>query len=227
MDGIYKFISPNLTTNKYQKWKELLYSFLIYYFIVFLCAVLILATDYIVVNVLHHKSIRYSHFSTEKYIQALGLYKSLLIMTIKAPIIEELSFRLLLIPNRLNFSLSISFLAFLVLDSIYYSTSFFEKLTISLIIFGFSYIFYNLQWIPNLNITPKKLVFISSLCFGGMHIVNFSPIYLDLFFLYPIYVLPQIVLGSILGIIRIRNGFFWAVLLHILVNGSVTWYRLF
>ncbi|WP_371732056.1 type II CAAX prenyl endopeptidase Rce1 family protein [Spirosoma sp. KCTC 42546] len=160
----------------------------------------------------------------------MGLYKSIFFSSVKAPIIEELSFRLLLRPTRFNVSFSIAFFIFLLFDTILYFSdlpTYSIRLVICLLLFFFLYITYNPLWLSALKITDYKLLTITSLGFGAIHITNFTTIDKGLFFIYPIYILPQIFLGFILGIIRIRNGFIWAVLLHILVNGSVTWHKFF
>ncbi|RYE30846.1 MAG: CPBP family intramembrane metalloprotease [Sphingobacteriaceae bacterium] len=35
---------------------------------------------------------------------------------------------------------------------------------------------------------------------------------------YPFFVLPQLLFGFILGFIRIKSGFYWALLTHCVVN---------
>ncbi|MFD2934837.1 CPBP family glutamic-type intramembrane protease [Spirosoma flavum] len=151
-------------------------------------------------------------------------------MTIKSPILEEVSFRLLLKPTRYNVSLSIATFVFFITDIIGHDISLLTstiRLVLCILLFFLLYHFVGFDNDYIKNIDQKKLLIASSLLFGFMHLFNFSPIFKDIFFLYPIYVLPQIALGFVLGIVRIRNGFIWAVCLHVLVNGSMTWYRLF
>lgn len=230
MYNFQEISQPSFNANKLQKWYELLYALFIYYLIVTLCTIIILLTDFFVRKVLNHPSIYESHFNREEYIKAIGLCKSVFIITIVAPISEELSFRLLLNPTRFNTSFSIAFLLFSLSGPVWYyenTSNYLTRLTICIFFFFVIYLSCNFKYKYRPKITKNKLLLISSLCFGGFHISNFSPIYRDLFFFYPIYVSPQIALGFILGIIRIRNGFIWAIALHVLVNGSVTWYKLF
>ncbi|MCC5613293.1 CPBP family intramembrane metalloprotease [Nostoc sp. CHAB 5834] len=227
---IFQEYIQQLPNSRLQKWREVLYAFLIYYIIGTLCIVLISVTDSFVVKTLHHPSIRSSHLKLDEYIKTIGLYKSIFIITIEAPIIEELSFRLLLRPTRFNVSLSIAALILLLFDTIWYFSAlpnYTIRLIVCIFLFFILYMIYNPLWIPTLKIAEHKLLIITSLCFGAIHLSNFTPIYKDLFYLYPIYFSPQIFLGFILGIIRLRNGFIWAIILHMLVNGSVTWYKLF
>lgn len=65
----------------------------------------------------------------------------------------------------------------------------------------------------------KKYAFVfyfTVLAFGFIHIANFqsqSPLW-KLLIWAPVLVLPQILLGGLLGFIRLRLGFWWSVLLH-------------
>ncbi len=59
---------------------------------------------------------------------------------------------------------------------------------------------------------------ISAISFGLVHITNFTPINMNIWFLYPIYVLPQVVLGYLIVFLRLKHGFTYGLGLHILVN---------
>jgi len=63
------------------------------------------------------------------------------------------------------------------------------------------------------------LYYASVLIFGLAHISNYNLPVWKLTLLAPILVLPQILLGFILGYLRIRFGFVYAVLLHAFHNG--------
>lgn len=59
---------------------------------------------------------------------------------------------------------------------------------------------------------------ISAISFGLVHITNFAPINMNIWFLYPIYVFPQVVLGYLIVFLRLKHGFIYGLGLHILVN---------
>ena len=63
----------------------------------------------------------------------------------------------------------------------------------------------------------KFLFYISALLFGWVHIFNFEFTSSHFVFI-PIITLPQIVLGLMLGYVRIIYGFWYGVLLHFLYN---------
>lgn len=67
-------------------------------------------------------------------------------------------------------------------------------------------------------VSIKVLGSISAISFGLVHIANFAPINTSIWFLYPIYVLPQITLGYLTVFLRLRYGFIYGVVLHVLVN---------
>lgn len=64
----------------------------------------------------------------------------------------------------------------------------------------------------------KGIFYLSAVLFALVHISNFESqpmVYL----LAPILVLPQLILGLILGYIRVRLGLLWSILLHASYNG--------
>lgn len=68
-----------------------------------------------------------------------------------------------------------------------------------------------------LEIFPK-LVYGSSICFGFLHLTNFSnPTYI-FFLLSPLIILPQIIIGFFISYLRVRLNFLWGVFFHCLWN---------
>ena len=63
----------------------------------------------------------------------------------------------------------------------------------------------------------KYLFYAFTLIFGFYHITNFETT-TTILLLSPLLVSPQISVGAILGYIRIRFGFLWAIALHALYN---------
>ena len=67
-----------------------------------------------------------------------------------------------------------------------------------------------------------KLIFYGfAILFGYVHITNFECA-TNVILLSPILVLPQIMLGLILGFLRVKIGLIYAILLHALYNGMLT-----
>lgn len=64
----------------------------------------------------------------------------------------------------------------------------------------------------------KQVFYTFAIVFGLIHITNFN-ITAQVLLLAPILVLPQTILGTYLGFIRIRFGLGWSILLHASYNG--------
>jgi hypothetical protein len=78
---------------------------------------------------------------------------------------------------------------------------------------------FNLSFFRNLSNKYFKCIYWAScIGFGLIHLGNFTPLKLNIIWAYPFFILPQLFFGFILGYIRIKNGFFWALLIHCLVN---------
>lgn len=63
----------------------------------------------------------------------------------------------------------------------------------------------------------KYIFYFSALLFGFVHLANF-PFSITIFLLSPILVAPQIILGSIIGYLRVRYGFMMGFFMHALHN---------
>lgn len=66
-----------------------------------------------------------------------------------------------------------------------------------------------------------------TIAFALMHVANFAPLHMSVFYLYPIYVLPQFVHGVVLSFLAIRyNSIVWPFLLHAAINSTAEIHRL-
>lgn len=68
------------------------------------------------------------------------------------------------------------------------------------------------------SVSFKYLYWASCLGFGILHVSNFFPLELKVFWVYPFLIMPQLTVGFILGFSRIKYGFFFSLLLHCLIN---------
>ena len=68
------------------------------------------------------------------------------------------------------------------------------------------------------NKFPHVVFYGIALLFGAIHITNYDS---QVWPFLPILVLPQIVIGLLLGFVRLRYGFIWAFLLHAFHNGCL------
>ncbi len=157
----------------------------------------------------------------KKYVEQLV---SFLITIFIIPIIEELLFRLHLIPQKQNIRISIIILfLYLITELVFISKSTFA---ISLIcslgaILLLGYIIFKKRINDGIKEVWKNkfrsVFYVTALVFGGVHIMNHKLSITNLIFA-PIIVAPQIIMGLNAGYLRIKSGFKWGLLLHVVHN---------
>lgn len=67
----------------------------------------------------------------------------------------------------------------------------------------------------------KYIFYAFAILFGYVHITNFE-ITTNVILLSPILILPQVILGLILGFLRVKIGLIYSIFLHALYNGVLT-----
>lgn len=157
----------------------------------------------------------------EKVLYAIGgryfLYHLLLV-----PIIEEIGFRLYLIPKRWNILLSSVFVIWVIYPMVItVPESQFEYIIIhglTSITVGFLAFLFLVKILP--KIQYSYLFYLSALFFGSLHFISF--VYDDISFFSILYVLLTIILmtfvGVIFGYIRVSIGIIYSILFHFLLN---------
>jgi len=132
------------------------------------------------------------------------------------PFLEEIAFRFSLVLKK-NYII-ISLIGFSLLFLFNSKIILFTLILLCFIL----YIFRN-KWENNLikflYSNYKIYYYTSALIFSGLHITNFINIIpKELYYLSPIYVLPQFIFGLFAGYIRIKNGFIFAIIFHFIFN---------
>jgi len=190
-------------------------------------------TDQFVTQVLHFKSISNQYGTTFQHLfKKNGAAKILLYVCLIGPVLEETVFRLPLSFKRIPVALGIAFAFFLFSGAVPFVKKF--ELSIGwgyalLIHLAFTAVlfFTCIKFIPdNLSFTTKikKTIIIISMClFGLMHILNFIPLQWPLIWIYPVYVLPQLLMGWGITYVRFKRGFIWGIALHCLINSLAMW----
>lgn len=136
----------------------------------------------------------------------------LILAIIFAPIIEEPIFRLHLDLTKKSMLLSLGVSIFLVFD--------FWIATAALWIY--------LIWLfvsVSRNNPPslKLVVYSSAILFGLIHLSNFTSLdYTTQFYLIPLLIGEQVIMGLLFSFIRLRYGMKWAMIYHGLYNGFFT-----
>ncbi|MDN5285316.1 MAG: family intrarane metalloprotease [Mucilaginibacter sp.] len=180
------------------------------------------------IKVIHHFfSIDILKIRDDHMKKAINGSHILLISALIGPIVEEVLFRLWLTFKKTKIAISLIAICLVLIikfNSPYLYTVKINKefcyYLIGALISGFTLFgLFNLSFFKNLSNKYFKVIYWAScIGFGLTHLVNFAPLKLSLIWAYPFFVLPQILLGFVLGFIRIKNGFFWALLIHCLIN---------
>ena len=227
---IYALNSYSTLHNNDSFQQKLLLLFKIYVIIFlfnFLSAPLYLMWEYIVTNLFHYKSLGNQYkLSMHSFFTKYGYWKALLYITLIGPVIEELIFRLPLSFKRKHIAASFGFALVLFAKAIPWISN--QNLALNIILrivlFAVGYLAFA-KTLPQ-HTSPNKraktgLILASIIIFGMLHTLNYAPFHLAILFIYPLYVLPQSFMGWLLTYIRFKNGFFWGVALHIMIN-SIT-----
>lgn len=146
--------------------------------------------------------------------------EKLLKIIILAPLIEEVIFRLLLRFNRSNvklfFFISIIYLILFIFLKKYVVASLILTIQIFLLIILIIKSINEIElWFKN---NFRFVFYFSFISYGLVHLSNYNQITTTVIFLSPILVFPQILLGSIIGYIRINYSFLHGLFFHMLIN---------
>ena len=148
------------------------------------------------------------------------LWAYLALVVIYSPIMEEVIFRLPLIFDPVNISLSISVLIALIVHKV--SNGILPILTFLMLFFLLNRlaIIYKLNFLSFWKKNFKYIFYLLSLTFGLVHISNYKYVVLFLYLMAPILILPQLLLGFLLSYTRLyyKKGFLICILIHCLMN---------
>ncbi len=179
---------------------------------------LIASADYFVVNVLKYESIVNLISVSTKEIGKENILKIVIIV----PVIEEILFRLILKPQKFYVGIFTLFFSFYLLNGNFTNANFTEpifylKLSIAIVISTIIYLKGNF-YVSFIKKNKTYFIVLSIMIFGLAHISNIKPFHLQLILFYPIFVIPQIIIGYFITNIRLKLGFLWGILLHCFVN---------
>lgn len=158
-----------------------------------------------------------------QFLHKMGYWKALVYICLIGPLIEETVFRLPLSLKKKHIALGFAAAAFLF-------SSFFLKeikspllnLSARLLLGGLVYVICFFTAPKGLSVIGhrfrKHLIVLSVLLFGLMHIGNYNPVQWPVIWIYPAYVLPQILMGWAITYVRFRDGFWWGFALHCMIN---------
>lgn len=204
--------------------KYVLLSYLMCSMGIIAAGLIILSIDYTIVEYFGIDSIYKQIKATNTNVKtAFGNYSFVVVVFI-VPLLEELIFRLPLNTKNSSIALAGSLLLFRFLNGgllvadfsqiVYWANIF---VSVSFFLFTRKFLSKKLVFaIKNSNF--KTWYYFITISFGLVHILNIKRMDLRLMLLYPLYVMPQIVMSIFLGNIRMQRGFIWGVVLHGLIN---------
>lgn len=210
-------------------WVDKLTRILKMYGWILLCIIMIAPltalADYFVTHVLHHKSpVAFEKRTIQQVFKQLGTVGAFIFICLIGPFFEEVIFRLPLAFKKRQVVTGL-------LIGVFYVSAIFLKgkaghiqtilqleIIAMIIVVILCQLFIRTS---DLSISPqRKKVFIvlSILLFGLMHISNFRPLDTSILWLYPVFILPQLIMGWAITYIRFKNGFWWGLGLHCIIN---------
>jgi hypothetical protein len=206
VQSFLSFIRDPIYNEKIKEFEMKKFLFLLFfYFVLMIPTGLVLFFLMEIIN-LTHKAIN------------LSLKEKILYGILLSPIIEEILFRLILVFNKRNiFILILAALGLLVnfaTKGAIVKTVLFVLLIVCLIIVYK----YEDKCKSYFQTNFKMFFFLIAGLFAFLHFFNFLDISLYDFFYLPLFVIPQFILGIILGYIRITYGFKYSVFFHAMVN---------
>lgn len=218
------FFSINLKNNNVNnntlslKIQNLFLSLFFGFILIIITVIVIISPlDFFITKVLHFESIKGLIHQTRISYDKYPLYLIVFI----GPFFEELLFRLALKVNKLNISIFLGLILYKLMGGQFATIDtnrFIYYLIASIILSILTFLFFPDKIITFLNKKINYLILISILLFGLVHILNIKIFYWELALFYPIYVLPQMIMGYFITNLRLKFGFLWGLLLHSLFN---------
>ena len=192
------------------------------YFVLQICALLLMfLVDEFLIKKMGFPSVFKLMMESQKKIKG---YYGIFMVVILGPLVEELIFRLILVPKRRNIVIFTFAFSFLIINKTYYLIEIDWLLLMSLAVSGLlSFLVFNLlKRNPEIETTIAKrqkiITIVSVVLFGLLHIVNIENLHWELVLLYPVYALPQMISGYVCSVQRLKLGFVWGLLFHSTIN---------
>ncbi|MDP1842005.1 MAG: CPBP family glutamic-type intramembrane protease [Sediminibacterium sp.] len=204
---------------------NLIKAFLLAFFCIGISGIFINFVDNSISSLMRIPSILATFRANNGKLKIIYGEQAFFIIAILGPIVEELIFRLHLSLKTDHVSFSIALFVYIIIGGSFIK---FELLNIWFylkIIFSISSFFLMVKIFKNNSLLDQikqkyfsKYFYVSAILFGLIHISNSEHINFLILPVYLIYVLPQIIMGLILGGVRIKMGLIFSIFLHIIFN---------
>lgn len=192
------------------------------YFVLQICALLLMfLVDEFLIKKMGFPSVFKLMIESQNKIKG---YYGFFLVVILGPLVEELIFRLILVPKRRNIAIFTFVFSFLIMNKTYYINKIDWLLLVSLVVSGLLsfLVFKLLKRKPEIETAigkrQKIITMVSVVLFGLLHIANIETLHWELALLYPVYALPQMILGYVSSVQRLKLGFVWGLLFHSMIN---------
>jgi hypothetical protein len=208
-----------------QKVKKIVELYLVYLFASLVLSIPLQITDKLIVKQFFDFSFYHQvEVNTLKIANRFGGY-GLLYVILLGPFFEELIFRLPLSLEKRSIGVCFAVTSYWLLinhriyEVEYDNPYWYLKLSIALSVFILTVKFFPNSWLTTIKINfLQHTIYFTSSVFALLHITNFAPYNAHVIFFYPVFVLPQFLMGLFLGYARIKYGFLYGVALHGLIN---------
>ncbi len=210
------------------KLKCLLYSYLFIFVLIGACFLLIITPlDYFIVHFLNQKSV-ISEINNRSVYSSFGY----LFVGLVGPLFEELMFRLGLKPKPINVFINIFVLSFFIfggriITEITFFSKYYQQILLSIVTSIIIFWVFKNKIIHFYKAYNTSLITFSIITFGLVHISNIKNLNWSIAIFYPFFVIPQMIMGYFISNLRLKYGFLWGVLLHILINSIAMFFSQF
>ncbi len=209
MDQLKKFLADPYFSGEFRKplFRDLLLLLVGYFVLVIPIGVILLALSSIMEISIKTMDVPYHH----------RLVYGLLL----GPLVEEIFFRLLYVFNKRNL-LIITFTSLSLAITFLIKSEWVKAYIFIALCFAFSVGLFSFTTTSRVISSHFKLFFYGvAIIFAFLHILNFGGMDSMEHLLTIFMVIPQFVLGILLGYIRLSYGFLYAVVFHMIVNISI------
>lgn len=176
----------------------------------------------IIEHFFHHSIVEQMKLNKQNVQERFGQYTFLIIVLI-GPFFEEILFRLPLKLEKLGIALSTSIIIYRLLVERFFAFEFnnpysYGNVAIAIIAFLLVLKFFPDSWLIMIKRKYSYYFYFVAIAFALAHVSNFAPYNSSVLLFYPLFTLPQFLMGLSIGFVRMEYGFFYGVALHSLIN---------
>lgn len=190
--------------------------------VIILFLLLNLIDSLIIEHFFHHSIVEQMRLNKQNLQERLGQYTFLFVVLI-GPFVEEVLFRLPLRLEKSGIALSVSIVIYHLMVEHFFAFEFnnpysYGKVAIALIAFLLVRKVFPDSWLVMIKRKYSVYFYFVAVAFALVHLTNFTPYNSSVLLFYPLFTLPQFLMGLSIGFVRMEYGFFYGFALHSLIN---------